>query len=85
MTQRTLAGLLAVPLLVGLWVAAASVPLPYVTYEPGLTVDVLAENDGKEIIEVHGAQGLPRRRRAPDDHGLRLAAQAEGLEQPLRG
>jgi Lon-like protease len=54
MTQRTLAGLLAVPLLLALWVAAATEPLPYVTYEPGLTVDVLAENHGKEIIEVDG-------------------------------
>ena len=43
MTQRTLAGLMAVPLLIGLWLAAVLVPLPYVTYEPGLTVDVLAE------------------------------------------
>jgi PDZ domain-containing protein len=54
MTQRTLAGLLALPLLVGLWVAAAFLPLPFVTYEPGLTVDVLGTNDGKEIIEVDG-------------------------------
>lgn len=54
MTQRTLAGLMAVPLLVGLWVTAAVRPLPYVTYEPGLTVDVLAETDGQEIIQVEG-------------------------------
>ena len=54
MTQRTIAGLLAVPLLVALWVAAATEPLPYVTYEPGLTVDVLAENHGSEIIQVAG-------------------------------
>jgi PDZ domain-containing protein len=55
MTQRTLAGLLAVPLLVALWVTAALKPLPFVTYEPGLTVDVLGANDkGKEIIEVEG-------------------------------
>jgi PDZ domain-containing protein len=54
MTQRTLAGLLAVPLLIGLWTAAATEPLPYVTYEPGLTVDVLAEAKGEEIVEVQG-------------------------------
>jgi PDZ domain-containing protein len=55
MTQRTLAGLLAVPLLIGLWVTAALKPLPFVTYEPGLTIDVLGTNDdGKEIIEVTG-------------------------------
>ena len=55
MTQRTLAGLLALPLLIGLWVTAALKPLPFVTYEPGLTIDVLGTNeDGKEIIEVEG-------------------------------
>ncbi|MBZ5740671.1 YlbL family protein [Nocardioides mangrovi] len=55
MTQRTLAGLLAVPLLIGLWVAAAFESLPYVTYEPGLTVNVLGTNgDGDEIIQVSG-------------------------------
>ena len=54
MTQRTIAGLLAVPLLVALWVAAATEPLPYVTYEPGLTVDVLAKDHGSEIIQVSG-------------------------------
>jgi PDZ domain-containing protein len=54
MTQRTLAGLLAVPLLIGLWTAAATEPLPYVTYEPGLTVDVLAETKGEEIVQVQG-------------------------------
>ena len=33
---------------------AATQPLPYVTYEPGLTVDVLGTNDGAEIIQVQG-------------------------------
>jgi len=54
MTQRTLAGLLAVPLLIVLWVVAALVPLPFVTYSPGLTVDVLGQDDGEEIIQVDG-------------------------------
>ena len=54
MTQRTLAGLIAVPLLVALWITAATRPLPYVTYEPGLTLDVLAETNGNEIIQVDG-------------------------------
>lgn len=67
MTQRTLAGILAVPLLIGLWVTAALVPLPYVTYEPGLTVDVLGKNDqGKQIIEVAGKPSYP------DDGELRM-------------
>lgn len=55
MTQRTLAGILAVPLLIGLWVAAAVESLPYVTYEPGLTVDVLGDDeDGEAIIQIEG-------------------------------
>lgn len=58
MTQRTLAGLLAVPLVVGLWLLALREPLPYVTYTPGLTVDVLGTvGDGEEeIIEITGAE-----------------------------
>jgi Lon-like protease len=68
MTQRTLAGILAVPLLIGLWLAAALVPLPYVTYEPGLTVDVLGSNDeGQEIIEVSGREAF-----RDDDGQLRM-------------
>jgi PDZ domain-containing protein len=67
MTQRTLAGILAVPLLIGLWVTAALVPLPYVTYEPGLTVNVLGENDeGQQIIEIKGRPSYP------DDGQLRM-------------
>lgn len=67
MTQRTVAGILAVPLLIGLWVTAALVPLPYVTYEPGLTVNVLGDNDaGKPIIEIEGKKSYP------DDGQLRM-------------
>lgn len=54
MTQRSLAGLMAVPLLVALWIVAVTQPLPYVTYEPGLTVDVLDAPDGRETIQVSG-------------------------------
>ena len=60
MTQRTLAGLLAVPLLVALWIQVLREPLPYVVYSPGLTVDVLgttgSDGAGEEIIEVDGAE-----------------------------
>jgi Lon-like protease len=55
MTQRTLAGLVAVPLLVALWVAALLVPLPYVVYSPGYTIDVLGKTKGTETIDVEGA------------------------------
>lgn len=66
MTQRTLAGLLATALLVVAWVMAFSLPLPYVTYRPGPTVDVLAEERGKEIVQVDG------RRAYRDDGELRM-------------
>lgn len=54
MTQRTLVGLTAAGLLVALWTAAAVLPMPYVTYEPGITVDVLGETDGQEVIQIEG-------------------------------
>jgi Lon-like protease len=54
MTQRTWAGLLAVPLLLALWVIVLISPLPFVTYQPGVTVDVLDAPDGKETIQVDG-------------------------------
>jgi PDZ domain-containing protein len=54
MTQRTLAGLVAVVLL-GVVVAVLSFkPLSYVSYEPGETIDVLGTSAGKEIIQVTG-------------------------------
>lgn len=54
MSQRTLAGILALPLVVGLWLTAVFVPLPYVTYTPGVTVDVLGSEGGEEIVQVNG-------------------------------
>ncbi|CUR58179.1 PDZ/DHR/GLGF domain protein [metagenome] len=54
MTRRTLAGLIAVPLLLVLSFAAVLLPVPYVTYSPGLTVDVLASQKGEEIVQVTG-------------------------------
>jgi Lon-like protease len=58
MTQRTLAGLLAAPLFVLLWVVVLTSPLPFVTYSPGPTVDVLAEREGEEIVEVRGQEAF---------------------------
>jgi PDZ domain-containing protein len=54
MSRRSLATAIAVPLLVGLWVAAALLPVPYVTYHPGSTTDMLSEMGGKERIQVSG-------------------------------
>lgn len=56
MSRRTLATVIAVPLMVGLWIAAALVPVPYVTSSPGTTIDVLATANGQEIIQVEGAR-----------------------------
>lgn len=56
MSQRTGAGLLALCLLAVLWGTAAFVPLPYVTYYPGPTVDILAQSDGDETVQVTGHQ-----------------------------
>lgn len=66
MSQRTLAAMLAVPLLIGLFVVVGTQPLPYVTYRPGPTVDILASRDGKEIVEVSGHKAYY------DDGELRL-------------
>ncbi|MBC2933958.1 PDZ domain-containing protein [Nocardioides sp. zg-1228] len=66
MKERTGAGLLALCLLAALWAAAAFVPLPYVTYYPGPTVDILADDDGKEIVQVAG------RKAYHDDGELRM-------------
>lgn len=56
MSQRTGAGLVALCLLAVLWATAVFVPLPYVTYYPGPTVDILAESDGDEIVQVTGRE-----------------------------
>lgn len=54
MSRRTLATVVAIPLMVGLWLTAVLVPVPYVTYHPGVTVDMLAERSGHERIQVVG-------------------------------
>jgi len=67
MSQRTLAGIVAVPLLIVLWVLALVLPVPVVTNRPGITVDVLAAtDDGEEVIQVQGERTFR------DDGTLRL-------------
>src|SRR3954454_3425188 len=56
MNQRVLAAILAVPLVAALAVTALVVPLPYTTYAPGPTIDVLGDPGGKEIIQIPGQQ-----------------------------
>jgi PDZ domain-containing protein len=54
MTQRTWAAVVAVPLFLVLGLYAAISPLPFVTFVPGPTLNVLGDSDGKPIITVQG-------------------------------
>ena len=65
-SRRTAASLLALVLVVGLGVVARRQPVPYVTFAPGPTVNVLGKFDSKPIIKVTGATTYA------DDGGLRL-------------
>ena len=67
MNQRALAAVLAMPLVAALAVVALFKPLPYTTYAPGPTIDVLGAPDGKEIIQVPDGQKTYR-----DDGQLRM-------------
>lgn len=55
--QRMIAALLAIPLVVTLVVVAWVTPLPYTTYGPGPTLDVLGTGtNGDEIVQITGEQ-----------------------------
>ncbi|WP_341228830.1 YlbL family protein [Nocardioides salarius] len=56
MSQRLIAALVAAPLVLALFVAAWFTSLPYATYQPGPTVDVLDQPDGAETIRVRGVK-----------------------------
>jgi len=56
MTQRMIAACVSVPLLLALLAVAVFVPVPFASYHPGPTFDVLGETDGEEIIQVSGAK-----------------------------
>jgi PDZ domain-containing protein len=64
--RRTWAGLLALLLVIGLSVVAVSKPVPYVTFAPGPTVNVLGTSGKDRIITVEG------RKSYRDKGGLRL-------------
>jgi PDZ domain-containing protein len=66
MSRRTWASILALVLAVGCSVVAARQAVPYVTFSPGPTVNVLGDVDGKAIISVKG------RRSYRDEGALRL-------------
>lgn len=59
MTQRTLAGLLAVLLVIALLVVAWASPLPYVIYRPGVTINVLGDSVGGGGSETADASRKP--------------------------
>src|SRR4051812_38547508 len=67
MNQRTPAAAAAVVLVAALAVVALLKPLPYTTYAPGPTIDVLGAPGGTEIIQVGGDQKTYR-----DDGQLRM-------------
>ena len=58
MSQRLVAAIVAVPAILALFVYAWVTPLPYATYQPGGTIDVLGTdptNGDAEVIQVDGA------------------------------
>jgi Lon-like protease len=59
MSRRTLASLLAIGLLVALGLQVARQSVPFVTVSPGVTVDVLGENDGEPVVTVEGHRTYP--------------------------
>ena len=66
MKRRTVAGLVSAVLVIGLGSVAAIRPVPYVTFSPGPTVNVLGKFDDEQIIQVSGRQSYR------DSGGLRL-------------
>lgn len=54
MSRRTLASIVALVLLVGLWFASTTIPTNYVVFSPGPTVNVLGRFDGRPILQVSG-------------------------------
>lgn len=56
MSRRALASIVAAVLVVGLWVAAAIFPVPYVVFSPGPTVNVLGDYGKEPIIQVSGGK-----------------------------
>jgi PDZ domain-containing protein len=61
MSRRTLSSVVVGVLLAVLVIAAALLPVPYVTMSPGPTVDVLAKSDGEKVVTVSGQDTYPTR------------------------
>src|SRR4051794_18988046 len=80
MTQRKIAACIAIPLLAALLLTAAFAPVPFASYHPGPTFDVLGTTDGDEIIQVNGAKTYR------DDGELRMttvSVSQEGVDKSL--
>jgi PDZ domain-containing protein len=75
MSRRTVAGLLALGLIIVLGWVAFSKPVGYVTFRPGPTMNVLGEFDGKSIVTVTG------RKTYRDDGALRMVTVYAGGPQ----
>jgi Lon-like protease len=81
MTQRMIAACVSVTLLLALIATAVFVPVPFASYHPGPTFDVLGETDeGQEIIQVNGAKTYR------DDGEIRMttvSVSQEGVEKNI--
>lgn len=80
MTQRMIAACVSVSLLLALIAVAVFVPVPFASYHPGPTFDVLGETDGEEIIQVNGAKTYR------DDGELRMttvSVSQEGVDKNI--
>jgi Lon-like protease len=78
MNQRLVAACVALPLVFGLLIYAGLARLPYATYKPGGTLDVLGEDDNDaEIVQVLGKKTYR------DDEGqLRMTTVSVSPAQP---
>lgn len=63
MTRQTWTATVSAVLFVVLAAVIALVPVPYVTWSPGGTYDLLGEAGGKPVISVSGAETFPTRGR----------------------
>ena len=73
MSQRRIAASIAIPLLGALLLVAVLVPVPFASYHPGPTFDVLGDDRRRRDHPGERRQDLPRRRPDPVHHGLGLA------------
>lgn len=54
MNKRSVAWVIAVPSVILLWLLTVFAPLPFVTYQPGLTENLLGKYNGQPVVQVSG-------------------------------